>query len=306
MKILESIKHPHLLALFILTTAVFYAAYSLTVTNFPSIDFTPVQNIYFGWAFVLLDVIFLVKGFIEYQKSKDRRIAILACCFFMGGLFEIPHILASYEGHLQMAYSSLVNISYAIPGLATLFFMSNPTEENDKHFFFKILAACIITFGVVYYAFSSMITPEMARHFYSLSGTEMIYAASYFVTAIIYANARKSLGKDTLSLFSLGYFLLFLNELSIPTHTYLSSIYRLFVHIEMGLGILLIMLGTKNLPVTDEDFNSKLKSYLLPFGYLILIYILILLLSSDTFNILIPRYLQFYFLVFFITLMFTE
>lgn len=306
MKILEKIKHLPLLAWFLISTLLLCLLFVCFNHIYPNFEFTPTLNIFIGWIIFVLDVLFFSKGVIEYKHTGDKRMALFACSFLIAGLFEITHIFHSYEGKLQLAYASLANFSYAFPGIASLFCLNKPLAKDKKYFFANVLALSLIFFAAATFLMEMFVTQELANKIYSLNGTEMLYAATYLIIAIIYADARKSLGLSSFSFFSLGYFFLFLNEIAAPTGSYLTSTYRLFVHLEMVLAIIFIMTGLKNIQFVTEDFSEKLKSYISPYLYLVAIYILILLLSSDAFNILMPKYIQFYFLMFFIILMLTD
>lgn len=306
MKILEKIKHLPLLAWFLISTLLLCLLFIVFNHIYPHFQFTPALNITIGWIIFALDTMFFTKGILEYKKTGDKRMALFACGFLIAGLFEITHTFHSDEGKLQLAYASLANFSYAVPGIASLFCLHNPIAKDKKFFFANVLALNLIFFGAATFLMELLVTQELADKIYSLNGTEMLYAATYLVIAIIYADARKSLGLSSFSFFSLGYFFLFLNEIAAPTGNYLSSSYRLFVHFEMILGIIFILIGLKNIQFMTENFSTKLKSYISPYLYLVAIYILILLLSSDAFNVLMPKYIQFYFLMFFIILMLTD
>lgn len=304
---LKRIKFPHLLSIVIFMILASYGAYFYLKHFLPNFIYTPMWNIAFGCIIFAINTAILAKGFIEYKKTNDKRMALIACGFFTAGLFEIMHFIHSFEGSFQFIYSSLTSFCYVSAGLSTIFYLNNPYEEEKKKTFFtKAFAIYLIFFAVTTLLAENLITHQLANKFFTLSGTEMIWVASFFLIALIYADIRKFLKLNPFSYFSLGYLFLFLNKIYVPNSVFFTADYRFLIHIYTILALIFIFKGLKSIQITTTEFGAKLKAFAWPYLYLIVIYVLILLLSSDAFNVSMPEYIQYYFLVFFIILMFTE
>ncbi len=282
-----------------------YFGYIQAKEIFAHFVFTPIWNVSLGWVIFAENLIFFTYATTEYIKTSDKRMALFACSFLTAGLFEIMHLSHSEEGTFQLVYSTLANLAYAAPGFISIFYLKNPYTQNKNFYFFNILTLNLIFFGYASYLGESLLTREITDKIFLLNGTEMIWAASYFLIAIIFANVRQAKELSPISKFSIGYFFMFLNEVYIPIGGYFTSLYRLFIHLAMIVAIIFIGMGLKDIQITIERYSNKLKSFISPFLYLVAIYVLVLLLSSDAFKVLMPIHLQYYFLVFFILLTLT-
>lgn len=306
MEIIKKIKSsPFFIVTLIMIIFTYGILYSLR-HFFPHFIYAPDWNIRFGWVIFALNTLIFIKGFFEYKKTSGKKMALVACGFFTAGLFEIMHFLHSFEGNVQFTYSYLTDFCYTFAGFSSLFYLNKPVEKNKKYFFANTLAFYLIFFSLATVVVETFITKTVADKLFALSGIDMIWVASYFLIALIYADIRKSNGLNTFSCFSLGYLFLFLNRLYVPNSLFFTESYWFLMNIENILGLIFIFIGLKDVEVVAEGFESKLKSYIPYYLYLIVIYILMLLLSSDAFNVSMPEYIQYYFLIFFIILMFAE
>lgn len=307
MQILKKTNFIHLLSIVVIIVLTSFGVYFFLKHSLTHFIYSPMWNISFGCAIFAINIAILTKGFIEYKKTNDKRMALIACGFFTAGLFEIMHFLHSFEGSFQFIYSSLTSFCYVSAGFSSLFYLNKPYEEKEKKSFFtKTFVFYLIFFAAATFLTESLITHELANRFFTLSGTEMIWVASFFLISLIYTDIRKFIGINPFSYFSLGYLFLFLNKIYVPNSVFFTADYRFLIHIYTILGLFFIFTGIKDIQITTTTYDTKLKSFIPPYLFLIAIYILILLLSSDAFNVSMPEYIQYYFLVFFMLLMFSE
>jgi len=258
-----------------------------------NLQFTSMEHFILSVITFVVAVLISIKFLRYYLDNKDKRMLIISAGFFIGSIFEILHFTSHSSYNIQFFYIFFENLSYTGSILISLLY-TNDRSSRKKYF---IVALCYLLFVLFlrYYISADIITKSI-----SYSTIEIIFAALYFLFALIYFDIRQNYKLKPVSIAIIGFLLLFSSELFILTPNYLYSAIRLFLHIQKIAGLFFIYLGINDLRLNKEPLNNRIK--LLIFSALTLLssYWIIIMGGLILFNVKFPIFFKYYFLSFFI------
>jgi len=262
--------------------------------------YTPVHNIIFGIISGVLAFLVAYRANKIYHKTSDKRMAIIAAGFVLGGLFEVTHAINSYTKGILYYYVFFRNLSFTGSIFISLFLSKNDTCGKNNNFEKKVLTVSFIYFLLVV-IFQKLINPVILEQSIPYVSIQIVFTALYFLLSLLYMDIRLNYKLKPLSPLIIGLFIYSLSELYVITPDFLSSWYRFIIHLEDILGLLFIYWGIKDFYLKKNPLNSRQKLLIFSSAILLVFYWIMILSELIIFNLQIPIYFKYYIFIFFIT-----
>lgn len=270
-----------------------------------SLKFNEYYNFLFAIIIAILCIFIFVKGSFIYSRSSDKRMLVFALGFLLAAIFELLPFVQFFNANLEFYYLFFRNLSIVLPFLICIFYMTDPIAKSKSMFFLKAGLVYLISFFVVIFL-PFVIKSEILLYVVLYPSLVVIYSTFFILFALVYSNIRQENNLKPFSKFSLGLIFLFLSQLYIPELTYLTSVYRFFIHLFVIVGFTLIFLGLENIQFKSKMFSIKQKMLIYPYIFLIFSYIVWIFLDYSLFDINIPIYVDYFFIFFFLISLFLQ
>lgn len=237
-----------------------FSIVAVVYTVFYKILFSPVYNVLFGIATVVLFLLISNRSYLLFKETSDKRMAILSMSFLWGSIFEILHFSNTAYVNPEFAYKYAEIFTIMLGFFILIINCQNPIVKDTAKFFKKtsliyflvaVIATLILIFNAEYLGIMAMSLP-----------LGPIQSALYFLFAFVFVDMRLNQKLPIFTPFILGIILLGSSDIIDPSFYYNYSHYRFLSHFIDIFGYSLIFIDLKNILLKTDYFSIKDKMLL--------------------------------------------